>query len=129
MVNVMDQIKKQINCIVCPLSCIGEVLEEGGVIVAVTGFSCRRGADYAKEEVIAPKRMYTGTVRIQGGVLPRLPVRSEKMMPKEQIKQCARYLSRVSAQAPVAGGQVICPDILGLGINIIASRDMDTKQE
>lgn len=126
---MMEQIKQQISCIVCPLSCVGEITAEGGVIVAVTGFSCRRGAEYAKEEVIAPKRMYTGTVRIQGGMLPRLPVRSEKMIPKEQIKQCARYLSQVSALAPVAGGQVICSNILGLGVDIIASRDMDAKQE
>lgn len=125
----MDQLKKQITCIICPLSCSGEVLVESGTIVSITGFSCQRGETYANEEVTAPRRMLTTTVKVQGGELPLLPVRSEKPIPKEHIRRCARLLSRVVTKAPIAARTVICTNILGLGSDIIASREISAKEE
>lgn len=125
----MVQVRKRITCIVCPLSCSGEVLIENGTPASITGFSCQRGENYANEEVTAPRRLLTTTVRIQGGELPLLPVRSAKPLPKDYIRRCARHLSRVVAKAPVAAGEVVCSNILGLGTDIIASREIRAKGE
>lgn len=120
----MEQTKRKISCIVCPMSCVGEVLLEGDRITDVTGLTCQRGRDYAREEVTAPKRMLTTTVRVLGGELPLLPVVSRAALPKDKIFACARCLSDVVVKAPVREGDVICGNILGLGVDIIASRDL-----
>ncbi len=117
------------NCIMCPMGCELTVTVEDGAVTNVTGNTCPRGAKYAKDEVTAPKRMLTSTVAIEGGVLPLLPVVSADVLPKERVLDCAAYLRGVKAQAPVKAGDVIVADILGLGVNIIASRDMDLHQQ
>ena len=68
--------------------------------------------------------MLTSTVKITGGVLPLLPVVSQGPLPKESILDCAKELRKITAEAPIVAGQVICGNILGLGVNIIASRDL-----
>ena len=83
-----------------------------------------RGAKYAETEVTDSRRMLTTTVRIRGGLLPLLPVVSANVLPKGKIADCVALLQGVTVQAPVKAGDVIVPDILDLGVNIVASRDM-----
>jgi CxxC motif-containing protein len=119
---------RRVNCIVCPLSCVGEVSVAAGQITGVAGFACPRGQAYAREEVTAPKRMLTGTVRVSGGRLPLLPVVSRQPLPKDKIMDCARCLSTVTVSAPVKEGDVVLADILGLGVDVVASRDLAAQQ-
>lgn len=112
------------NCIMCPMGCELTVTVEMGVATSVKGNSCPRGAKYAKDEVSAPKRMLTSTVRVEGGQLPLLPVVSANVLPKERIMDCAAYLRGVKVAAPVKTGDVVVENILGFGVNVIASRDM-----
>lgn len=115
---------RKISCIVCPMSCVGEVIIENGNIKEIKGLTCDRGRAYAREEVTAPKRMLTTTVRIDGGVLPLLPVASKKPLPKDKIMACARLLTNVKVKAPVHEGDVVYPNILNLGVDIVATRDL-----
>ena len=116
------------NCIMCPMGCEMTVTIENGAVVSVIGNTCPRGPKYANDEVTAPKRMLTSTVAIAGGALPLLPVVSATVLPKERILDCARYLRGVKLQAPVKTGDVVVENILGLGVNIVASRDMELHQ-
>ena len=115
---------KVMNCIMCPMGCEMTVTMEHGKFISVTGNSCPRGARYAETEVTDPRRMLTTTVRVEGGLLPLLPVVSADVLPKGKIADCVAYLRNVIVQAPVKAGDVIIPDILGLGVDIVASRDM-----
>lgn len=112
------------NCIMCPLGCEMTVTIEDGKVTDVKGNTCPRGPKYAHDEVTAPKRMLTSTVAVEGGLLPLLPVVSASVLPKERILDCAAYLRGVTVKAPVKTGDIIVKDILGLGVDIIASRDM-----
>ena len=116
------------NCIMCPMGCEITVTVENGYVTGVKGNSCPRGAKYARDEVTAPKRVLTSTVHIEGGILPMLPVVSADVLPKGKIMDCARYLRGVKVHAPVKAGDVIVKDILGLGVDIVASSDMDLCQ-
>jgi CxxC motif-containing protein len=107
------------------MSCVGEVELADGQIVRMVGFTCTRGQEYAKHEVTAPKRVLTTTIRISGGFLPLLPVVSKTPLPKERIVECARYLANSTVKAPVSEGDVVCKDILGLGVDMIATRDIE----
>ncbi|MGL5512538.1 MAG: DUF1667 domain-containing protein [Sporomusa sp.] len=125
----MTQCVRKINCIVCPISCVGEITSEDGQIQTITGFACDRGKKYAKEEMTSPKRTLTTTVKVLGGALPLLPVVSKLPLPKDRVMACAQYLSTVSVEAPVVEGDIICPNILGLKVDIVATRDMPIAQQ
>lgn len=109
------------------MGCELTVTLEGGKFVSVTGNTCPRGAKYAEDEVTAPKRMLTSTVRIKGGFLPLLPVVSKTVMPKGKVLEAAQALRSVEVQAPVKAGDVVVANILNTGVDIIASRNMAAK--
>ena len=112
-------------CIGCPLGCRLEVDEdESGDIVEVRGFSCKKGEEYAAQEHVAPRRMITTTVGVSGGLYPRLPVKTSVTVPKELVMEVCRALRTVCVPAPVHRGDVIVPNILGTGVDIVATRDM-----
>ena len=120
--------EQQLHCIVCPLGCLGNIALENGEIKEVSGFTCPRGAHYAREEVTAPKRTLTTTVRVKSGILPLLPVISKAPLPKEKILSCARILSATIATAPIHEGDIIKRNILNLGIDIVAARDIEVLE-
>ena len=119
--------KVPLSCIICPRSCQLEVNMEGAEIVSIDGFGCNRGKAYAQEEMVAPKRMLTLAIPVKNGLLPVLPVVSKTGLPKGQIMECAEFLRNCVAEAPIYEGQIIVENILDLGIDIIAARDIKHK--
>lgn len=112
-------------CIGCPLGCRLEVEEDvHGEIVEVRGFSCRKGRDFATAEHTDPTRMVTTTVAIEGGRWPRLPVRTTDPVPKDVVEALCTSLRTVIVRAPVRLGDVVVHDVLGTGVDVVASRDM-----
>jgi CxxC motif-containing protein len=106
------------------LSCALELTEENGEVLEVTGNECKVGVKYAEEEFKDPRRVVTTTVRVLDGALPVLPVRTAEAIPKRLVTDAARALAEVVVEAPVAQGQVVLSDILGTGVDVIASRDL-----
>ena len=115
---------KELICVSCPIGCAVTVtLDDNNEVVSVTGNTCRRGEDYARREVTAPARVLTTTVPVVGGVRPRVPVKTAGEVPKTMVLACARALAGVEVAAPVRAGDVVCRDILGTGVDVIAVRD------
>ena len=119
---------KQLNCINCPLGCLLMVELTDGKVTKVTGNTCPRGESYAYQEMTDPQRMLTSTIHIEGGALPLLPVVSQKTLPKDRILDCAAALRGITVMAPIKAGAVVVTNVLGLSIDILASRDMDKVQ-
>lgn len=113
---------KELICIVCPKGCHLTVDEENGY--AVSGNNCPRGEEYGKSEVIAPKRTITSSVKVRGGLYPRLPVKTDKPIPKELIFDAMKLLDEVELTAPVKVGDVVIENVLGTGASFIATRNM-----
>jgi CxxC motif-containing protein len=113
-------------CIGCPLGCRLEVDEDVGthVLVAVRGFSCKRGKEYAQQEHVAPQRTVTTTVTIDHALRARLPVKSSKPIPKALIQTVCQAMRPVRVQAPIHLGDVIAHNILETGADIVATCDM-----
>ncbi len=117
---------KIITCIGCPSGCEMTVTKIGDTF-QVEGNQCKRGEKYAIEEFTAPKRILTTTLQVKNGVLPLIPVRTDKPIPKERLFDCMKYLSSIIVPAPIKMGQILVKNVLGLNANIIASRDLDKK--
>lgn len=95
-----------------------------GHIVEVRGFSCKQGERYALQEHRAPQRMVTTTVQIAQAIYTRLPVRTDQPVPKGVVGKLCQLLRNVAVVAPIRQGQIVVPNVLDLGVNIIASRTM-----
>ena len=116
--------KHDFVCINCPLSCPLELTEEEGEVLEVSGNECKVGVKYAEEEFKDPRRVVTTTVTAKDGVLPLLPVRTAEAIPKRLVVEAVGALAGLVVEAPVTDGQVIYPDIVGTGVDVIASRDL-----
>ena len=111
---------KEIICIVCPRGCHLQMDEQ---TLHVTGNHCERGAAYGPQELRAPTRVLTSTVRLEGGKgIRRCPVKTDRPIPKQQMMEAARALDAVVLTAPVTVGQVILRDFLHTGANLVATR-------
>ena len=111
-------------CINCPRGCHLQV-ERNGEEIAVSGNACPRGYTYAYSEMTNPLRTLTTTVAIDSQRCRRLPVISSCPLPKGRIMDAMKELKGVSVRAPVAMGDVIVKDILGLNADIIASKSIE----
>jgi len=117
---------KDMICIVCPLGCRLKVSgsEAGQGAYVVKGNKCFRGEDYGIKEMTNPTRVLTTTVIITGATVKRLPVRTSGAIPKKLLRQAMDLINKVEVKAPVKSGQIIIDNILGTGIDIIASRSI-----
>lgn len=111
---------KELICIVCPKGCRLKVEEHS---LAVTGNACTRGAVYAREELTHPLRVLTSTVRLAGGRHPRLPVKTDRAIPKELLFQAMELVNALKVRAPVQTGQVLIENLLDTGANLVATRE------
>lgn len=118
---------KEFVCIVCPNSCHLTVTEENGEI-KVSGNSCKRGLKHGISEFTNPMRMLTSTVKVEGGMLPRLSVVSTDEVPRSKMNECLADIYKVSVKAPVKCGDIIIKNIQGTGVDVVASRSMKEKE-
>ena len=115
---------KQVHliCIGCPLGCPLTAELEDGEVRSVTGNTCKNGGKYARRELTNPTRIVTTTVRVSGGELAMVSVKTASDIPKGKIFDCIRALKDVEVPAPVSIGQVILPDAAGTGVGVVATR-------
>ena len=117
-----EEITKLI-CITCPKGCSLEVHRAGNTVLKVEQ-GCKRGHEYARRELVDPRRMISSTVRIKGSEHPLLPVYTSDAFPKPLITELMTLLRKQSVKAPIRMNEVVLENALGTGINILASRDM-----
>lgn len=120
--------KRTLTCIGCPLGCTVTVELDNGEIFRVTGNTCKRGDDYARKEVTHPTRIVTSTVRVTGGDLPMVSVKTARDIPKEKIMAVMESLSDKSIPAPVHIGDVILENAAGTGVDIIATKEVAQRR-
>ena len=112
---------RELICIMCPKGCRLTVDDE----LNVTGNGCVRGVSYGKQEVTDPRRYLTSTVKIISKNYKRLPVISSSDLPKDRVDDVVKFLDTVEVKAPVKVKDVIVKDVLGLGVDIVATRTME----
>lgn len=117
--------KKELTCIGCPLGCNVTVDMEGGEIKKIAGNTCPRGADYVKKELTDPRRIVTSLVRVAGGELSVIPVKTASDIPKGKIMDCIRELKAVELKAPVAMGTTVVKNVCGTGVDVVTTASVN----
>lgn len=111
---------KELVCIVCPKGCRLHVDEENDY--AVTGNGCPRGAVYGHNEIKNPTRVLTSTVRLDGGLYRRCPVKTDQAIPKGKMIDVMKTLNAVTLTSPVKVGQTVIENVCGTGANVIVTK-------
>ncbi len=113
--------KKELICIECPKGCRITVTHEGESILSIEGNDCKRGAAYASDEAICPRRVLTTTVRATDGRM--VPVKTAAPIKKEALLSVMEKIKTLRVSCPVSIGQVVCPAI-SEDIDLVATRNM-----
>lgn len=111
---------KEFICIVCPRGCHISVDDNNNI----TGYTCVRGLNYVKQELVDPRRCLTSTFKVNDGEILVCPCKSSINVPKDKAKDIVKELDKISVDAPIKMHQVIIENVLGLGVDIIATKDV-----
>ena len=106
--------KRNLTCIVCPLGCSMEVTLEDSKVISVVGNTCKRGYEYAVSECTNPVRTVTSTVKTPDGVC--VPVKTNRPIPKGDVKELMKILAGVKISLPISLGDVIIKDVFGADV-------------
>ncbi|MBA7497604.1 hypothetical protein ES704_00332 [subsurface metagenome] len=116
--------QNKIICVSCPIGCRMIIQSKYGKITSVIGNACPKGIKYAEEEFINPLRILLTTVKVIGGELPLVSVKTEKAIPKRLLLKAMVKIAEIEVKAPVKIGQVIKDDLLGTGVSLVATRNV-----
>lgn len=116
--------KRELICIGCPMGCPVIVELDGSEVTGITGHTCKRGEVYARKEVTNPTRIVTSTVKVEGGTVDMLPVKTKEDIPKDKIFECVKALKGVTVKAPVCIGDVIVANVAETGVDVVAARNV-----
>ena len=120
--------KRTFTCIVCPNGCEIETEYEGTEVSSITGNLCPKGKTYVVQELVDPRRTIATSVRVSGGMLPLTSVRLTQPIPKDRIFDVMAEINRQVLAAPVAINDIVIENILGLGSNVIVTKNVPAAQ-
>ncbi|MEG1519853.1 MAG: DUF1667 domain-containing protein [Clostridia bacterium] len=112
---------KEFVCIVCPNGCKLEVDEKN---LTVVGNKCKRGETFGINEVTNPMRTICSTVKTIFEDSPVLPVRVSSDIPKDKIFEVMKEINKVVVSERIGRGDVVIKNVLGLGVDIIATSNL-----
>ena len=115
---------KNLTCIGCPMGCALTVSIEADHI-GVEGNTCPRGKSYAESELTHPVSTLTTTVTLKNSVESRLPVKTDKAIPKESLFAAMGIAEKTVVSAPVKRGDVIVADFIEKGTNLVAGKTVE----
>ena len=143
---------RTLTCVICPNGCELEVawecvtaegtnancVAEAGTPenisgetcnITVAGNKCPRGVEYAEQEIKNPMRTIASSVNLEGGAMPLVSVRVTGPIPKAKIMDVMDVIRKTTVSAPVKIGDVVIADVLGLGVDVVATRNVDVKKK
>jgi len=83
--------RKKFICIICPKCCELEI--DGS---EVSGASCEKGEEFARQEVILPLRVITTTIRYETKeAIKMIPVKTASPVPLSQITGIMQHIKQV----------------------------------
>jgi len=117
--------EEKIICIGCPLGCLVTLkLDAKGEVAEVTDAKCKEGQKYVVEEYKNPVRVLTATVLTEKSTRPLLSVRTSRPVPKKMLADAMLVLAQAKAKPPMKLGQVVIPNLLGTGADLVATADL-----
>lgn len=119
--------QKDLICIGCPLGCMISVEMDDGMILRIQGNGCKKGEAYAKAETTNPVRTVTSSVRVEGGIIAMVSVKTQAEIPKDKIRDCMEEIKNIRVKAPIHIGDVIIKEVAGTNVSVVATKEIPVK--
>ena len=116
----------KIVCIVCPRGCSIDIEPKGDGDWSVTGQSCKRGKEFAINEMTHPMRTICSTIKTIYKDAPVVPCRVSADIPKDKIFDVMKEINSTTVDQKLKRGDVAIPNVLGLGVDVIITSDLLT---
>jgi len=114
-----------ITCVACPLGCqVRLTLDDRGEVLKIEDNECKDGEKYAVEEYKNPVRVLTATVLTTDSRHALLPVRTNKPILRDLMRQGMREIAKIKVKPPVKEKQVLLTNMLNTGADVIASGEL-----
>lgn len=120
---------RRFHCTTCPSECSLSVevsIDGTGAAraISVQGNRCKRGRIFAEQEITRPMRILATTVVVDGGDERLLPVRTAQPIPRDLHMRAMEDIRHAHVTAPVRMGDIVMSDLLGTGVDLVASMDV-----
>ena len=114
----------RLTCVLCPVGCELEAARNAAGELDITGNQCDQGVPFAVEEILRPKRNLATSVPIKDTTAKMVSVRLSAAVPRDLIFPILAEIAKLRPQAPVRRGQVLIANVLGTGVDVIATRTL-----
>lgn len=111
---------KLMTCIRCPIGCQLMINDN-----EITGNRCKRGYEYATQELTCPKRNVTTTVLTTNLSKTRLPVKTDDMIEKKYVFLVIEEAKKLIINHPVKRGDVLIENLFNTGVNLVSSGELE----
>lgn len=119
--------RKEYTCIICPNGCEIEAEVEGARIISVAGAACKQGEKYVEQELTNPQRNIATSVFVKDGEIPLVSVRLTSAIPRAKVFDVVKEIKKIRLTAPVAMGQVVLQNVLGLDSDVVTTKNVSGK--
>ncbi|MFA7376409.1 MAG: DUF1667 domain-containing protein [Acholeplasmataceae bacterium] len=111
---------KTMTCVRCPIGCQLMIHDN-----EITGNRCKRGYEYARQELSCPKRLVTTTIKTTSKVNPRLPVKTDDMIEKKYVFDVILEARKLTVSPPVNIGDILIENLFKTGVNLVSTKKID----
>jgi CxxC motif-containing protein len=114
-----------LTCVLCPVGCELEVRKDEAGELDVQGNQCDKGIPFAVEEILHTKRNLATSVPVWGTAATMVSVRLSDCVPREMVFPILAEIAKLRPEVPVRRGQVLITNVLGTGVDVIATRTIE----
>jgi CxxC motif-containing protein len=119
---------KEFTCVVCPNGCpiVVNIDEDAAQVIAqIQGSVCKRGEEWAHQEIKNPMRTIASSIPVKDGNALMASVRTNRPIPLAKILQVIEEIKKVTVNAPVSIGEVILRNPADCDTEIVATRSIE----
>lgn len=119
---------KEMTCIVCPNGCLMRIEQEGDKIEVFDAI-CKRGIEFAKNELTNPTRSITTTVATKFEDYPLLSVKTSGELPKDKIFDAMKKINSTVVKKRVKVDDVVIKNLFGTDVVATSDMTLDVKTQ
>lgn len=119
---------KEMTCIVCPNGCLMRIEQEGDKIEVFDAI-CKRGIEFAKNELTNPTRSITTTVATKFEDYPLLSVKTLGEIPKDKIFEAMKKINSTIVKKRVKVDDVVIKNLFGTDVVATSDMTLDVKTQ
>ena len=109
---------KELTCIICPEGCHLNIHKEDGEF-AIAGSKCKRGDNYAIQEITNPHRSLQTTVKSTLSGHRRASVKTSRDIPLKDVFLFMDAINKTVLSEKKGCGEIIAYGLFGTDVNLI----------